>query len=132
MIKTTRMGQTGIRAVLDCDLEPELRLALQNQLRGYDAVEDQAQKLAEARHLKMKNTDSALEHMIEKMTRMKLGRKNRTTRAADMLIQGNTQGLISSLRDLHNYRGKDSQLMQLNHSLILLEEENIDQMKAFL
>ena len=38
ILKTTQMGQTGIRSVLDTTLEPELRRALTQQLKEYDGI----------------------------------------------------------------------------------------------
>lgn len=132
MVKTTRMGQTGIRAVLKSAMEPELRLALQEQLHAYDALEHRALSLAESRSWKVKDRDSPLRQMIEHMTFLKLGKKNRTTKIADMLIQGNTQGMIASLRDLHGYMGKDQEIRVLCQSLVDCEIENIRQMQSFL
>ena len=132
MVKTTRMGQTGIRAVLQCPLEPGLQAALSQQLRSYDDLEDRAQALADSRNWALRKPDPRLQHMIEKMTRLKIPRKNRTTKVADMLIQGNTQGMISSLRDLHQYCGCDQAVAELNQKLIDCEIQNIQQMKPFL
>lgn len=38
LLKTTQMGQLGIRSVLDTDIKPELRQAVESQLREYDAI----------------------------------------------------------------------------------------------
>lgn len=132
MVKTTRMGQTGIRAVLKTELEPELQAALRQQLRDYDELEKEAITLAYNRGWKLRDTDTPLRYMIEKMTWMKLGKKNRTSRVADMLIQGNTQGMISTLRDIHGYQGADTQIRDLCQKLLYCEIENIRQMKPFL
>ena len=132
MVKTTRMGQTGIRAVLRCPLNQELHSALCQQLEDYDNLEDAAQALADERGWRLKKPDSMLQHMIEKMTCMKLPRKNRNTKVADMVIQGNTQGMISSLRDQHQYQGEDTEVIALNRKLICCEIANIRQMKPFL
>lgn len=132
MVKTTRMGQTGIRAVLKVELEPELHTALKQQLRDYDELEKEAMTLAKNRGWKLRDPDTPLRHMIEKMTRLKLRKKNRTSKIADMLIQGNTQGMICTLRNIHNYHGSDTQIRDLSQKLLYCEIENIRQMKPFL
>ena len=132
MVKTTRMGQTGLRAVLRSKMEPELKSALTEQLRLYDDLEDEAQALASGRGWKLRKPDSMLQNMIEHMTLLKLGKKDHSSRIADMIIQGNTQGMISSLRDQHAYEGEDCQVLRLSRKLLACETENICQMKPFL
>ena len=132
MVKTTRMGQTGIRAVLRCRPEPPLEQALKQQLHSYDDLEDEAQTLADHRGWTLKKPDSMAQRMIEHMTWMKIPKRNRTSKMADMMIQGNTQGMISSLRDMHSYCGADRQIIALNEKLVSCEIDNIQQMKPFL
>lgn len=132
MVKTTRMGQTGIRAVLKCHPEPAMAQALQQQLEEYDRLEDEAQKLADSRGWTLKRPHSTLQRMVEKMTWMKLRKNNRRSKMADMMIQGNTQGMIQSLRDLHSYEGKDTDVRDLSQKLVYCEIENIRQMKPYL
>ena len=38
LLKTTQMGQLGIRSVLDVSMKPELHSAITSQLREYDAI----------------------------------------------------------------------------------------------
>ena len=132
MVKTTRMGQTGIRAVLKCHPEPAMEAALRQQLKEYDQLEDEAKALAQSRGWTLKRPHSMLQRMVEKMTWMKLRRCSRQSRIADMMIQGNTQGMIHSLRDLHSYEGKDQPVRDLNQKLVYCEIENIRQMKPYL
>jgi len=49
ILKTTQMGQIGIRSVLDTGVGPGLRTALESQLREYDAIESQAHAIASQR-----------------------------------------------------------------------------------
>lgn len=132
MVKTTRMGQTGIRAVLKCHPDPAMEEALRQQLKDYDMLEDEAKALAASRGWRLKKPHSMLQDMIERMTWMKLQRYNRRSRIADMIIQGNTQGMIHSLRDLHSYEGEDQEVRKLNQKLVYCEIENIRQMKPYL
>ncbi len=39
MLKTTQMGKSGIRSVMDISMRPALRQALESQLKEYDAIE---------------------------------------------------------------------------------------------
>ena len=42
ILKTTQMGQIGIRAVRDKAVRTEMKQALSDQLKEYDAIESQA------------------------------------------------------------------------------------------
>ena len=39
ILKTTQMGQIGIRSVLDAPMSPGIQKALHSQLKEYDAIE---------------------------------------------------------------------------------------------
>ena len=132
MVKTTRMAETGLRAVLRCQIQPELGTVLQNQLHMNDSLEEEAKKLAKNRGWQLHKSNTAFQNMIERMTVLKLMGGNRTSRIADMVIQGNTQGMIKSTRDLNHDHGKDQQLRQLNRKLIDGEKKCIGQMTPFL
>ena len=132
MHRTTRTAQTGLRAVLKTSMEPELKSALVSQLREYDSIGEEVKALEMRRGIQVPRSHSALQNMIERMTRLKLGKKERSYRIANMIIQGNTQGMIVSLRDRHQYAGKDLEVKELNKKLIYTEIENIRQMKPFL
>ena len=49
VLKTTQMGQIGIRSVLDTSMRPGLRKALESQLREYDSIETEAHSIATQR-----------------------------------------------------------------------------------
>ena len=49
VLKTTQMGQVGIRSVLDTTMCPSLRKALESQLREYDSIESEAHAIASQR-----------------------------------------------------------------------------------
>ena len=50
LLKTTQMGQLGIRSVLETEMAPALRQAMESQLREYDAIETQAHSIAAQRN----------------------------------------------------------------------------------
>ena len=49
LLKTAQTGQTGIRGILGCTMEPNLRGELKAQLREYDAIEAEAHAIASSR-----------------------------------------------------------------------------------
>jgi len=132
ILKTTQMGQVGIRSVLDTSMRPGLRKALQSQLHEYDSIETEAHSIATQRGWELKELDPAVRMMSDMMTRMKLGGRNSDSKIADMMIQGNTKGMIKGLKNLHQFDGEDEQIQILTQKLLDCENANIRQMQTFL
>lgn len=132
LLKTTQMGQLGIRSCLNASMRPGLRKALESQLREYDAIESEAHAIASQRGWEVEELDPALRFMTDVMTRMKLSRGNCDSRIADMMIQGNTKGMIKGLKNLHQFPQPDEKIRTLSQKLLDCETANIRQMQSFL
>lgn len=132
VLKTAQMGQVGIRSVLDTRMRPGLRKALEQQLREYDQIETEAHALASQRGWELKDLDPALRMMSNMVTRMKLSAGGSESKIADMMIQGNTKGMIKGLRNMHQFPREDSRISALSQKLLDTENANIRQMQAFL
>ena len=58
--------------------------------------------------------------------------RNTDSRIADILIQGNTKGMIRGLKNLHQFEGLDHQIKILSQKLLDCETAHIRQMQGFL
>ncbi len=132
VLKTTQMGQVGIRSVLDTSMRPGLRKALESQLREYDCIESDAHAIASQRGWELPELDPAVRFLADSMTRMKLRRGNRDSKIAAMMIQGNTKGMIKGLKNLHQFPRGDDTVSILCQKLLDCETANIRQMQPFL
>jgi hypothetical protein len=132
VLKTTQMGQVGIRSVLDTSMRPALRKALESQLREYDSIETEAHFIATQRGWDLPELDPAVRFMTDKMTRMKLNGRNTDSKIAGMMIQGNTRGMIKGLKNIHQFCQTDDQIHILSQKLLDCETANIRQMQTFL
>lgn len=126
------MGQVGIRSVLDTDILPGLHKALESQLREYDAIETEAHNISSQRGWELPELDPAVRAMSNMMTRMRLTGKNNDSKIADMMIMGNTKGLIKGLKNIHQFSGEDGRVTALAQKLMDTEIANIQQMEGFL
>ena len=131
ILKTTQMGQIGIRSVLDTGVGPGLRTALESQLREYDAIESQAHAIASQRGWELPELDPAVRMMANMMTKMKLGSGPVDSKVADMMIKGNTKGMVKGLKNTHKLRNPDQQINALSQKLLDSERANIRQMQGF-
>ncbi len=132
VLKTTQMGQVGIRSVLDTSMRPGLRKALESQLREYDSIETETHAIANRRGWELPELDPAVRFLADRMTRMKLNRGNSDSRIADMMIQGNTKGMVKGIRNQHQFLQNDAMVNTLAQKLIDCETANIRQMQSFL
>ena len=132
IIKTVQMGQIGIRSVRDTPMKQELQDALDSQLQEYDAIETEAHNIANERGWKLKELNPAVRSMSEMMSRMQLMGGNYDSKIAGMMIQGNTRGVITGMKNARMHQNKDSRVTALSEKLLETEDRNIDQMKPFL
>ena len=132
VLKTTQMGQVGIRSVLHTPMRPTLRRALESQLREYDAIEDEAHSIASRRGWEVAELDPMAKGMAKTMAKVRLRSGSTDSKIAGMMIQGNTRGMIKGLKNLHQFDDKDMPLTTLCQKLLDCETANIRQMQGFL
>lgn len=132
VLKTTQMGQVGIRSVLDTTMCPSLRKALESQLREYDSIESEAHAIASQRGWELPELDPAVRMVTDMTARMRLHGSNSDSKIADMMIQGNTKGMVKCLKNIHQFPAADFQVQILSQKLLDCETANIQQMRPFL
>lgn len=132
LLKTTQMGQVGIRSVENAVNNPELKKALRSQLQEYDKIEQEAYALADKRGWELKELNPMARTMADMAARGKLMYDKNDSRIAEMMVQGNTRGVIKSLKNLHRYHQNDGSVTALAQKLLDCENSNIKQMEGFL
>ncbi len=132
VLRTTQMGQTGIRSVRAAATAAQLQNELDNELNEYDSLERSAMHLAQARNWKLSELPGTVRGMAATMSRLRLAGGNRDSKIAGMLIQGNTRGMITGLKNLHRTESCDQQIIDLAQQLVERETENIRKTQAFL
>ena len=132
VIKTAQMGQIGIRSVLNMPLRATLKDALRSQLREYDKIEKEGLELASARGWELKQQNPAVQHMTNMMTRTRLSYGDISSKAAAMMIQGSTKGIIKGYKNLNQFAASDERVTVLSRKLLDCEQANIRQMQGFL
>ena len=132
VIKTAQMGQIGIRSVLNMPLRASLKDALRSQLREYDKIEKEGLALATERGWELKQQNPAVQHMTNMMTKTRLSFGDVSSKAAAMMIQGNTRGIIKGYKNLNQFAASDERITALSRKLLEYEQSNIRQMQGFL
>jgi len=132
LLQTIQIGQVEIRSILDTCLGSGLRTTLEKQLREYDSMETETFTLALQRGWELPELDPGRRFLKDRFTRMKVTGKNTDSRIADLLILGNTKGMIRGIKNLHRLEGEDHQIRILSQKLLDCETAHIRQMQTFL
>ncbi len=132
VLRTTQMGQSGIRSVMPRAIGPGLQQELKNQLKEYDAIEEKAQSIAQSRGWKLSELPGSIQAMSSAMARAQLMGGNVDSKIAGMLIQGNTRGMITGLKNLHRSDHSDASVEDLAQRLLNRESVNIQKTQPFL
>ena len=132
VIKTAQMGQIGIRSVLNTPLRASLQDALRSQLRKYDKIEREALSLASSRGWELKQQSPSIKYMTNMMTTTRLRFGDSSSKAAAMMIQGSTKGIIKGYKNLNQFSVPDERVSELARKLLQCEQANIQQMQGFL
>lgn len=132
LLKTTQMGQVGIRSVMGAANSSSLKKALKNQLNEYDIIEKEAYALAKERNLQLKPLAEPVRSMADMMARSQLLYGKSDSKIAAMMVQGNTSGVTKGLKNLHRYHQNDGAVTALAQKLLDCENSNILEMEGFL
>ena len=131
IIKTSQMGINGINVVMDKTKEPALRQALKVQRREYSDIEQQAKLLARRKGYQIDQIKPITRRMGAMMSKAQLMVGDADSKIAGMMIQGNTRGMILSLKNMRRCNLPDSQVAELAQKLLDTEKNNIVSMQGF-
>ena len=131
IIKTSQMGINGINVVMDKTRQPALRQALKVQRREYSDIEQQAKLLAQRKGYQIDQIKPITRRMGAMMSKTQLMVGDPDSKIAGMMIQGNTRGMILSLKNMRRCNQPDAQVAELAQKLLQTEKNNIDSMVGF-
>ena len=131
IIKTSQMGINGINVVMDKTRQPALRQALKVQRREYSDIEQQAKLLAQRKGYKIDQIKPITRRMGAMMSKGQLLVGEPDSKIAGMMIQGNTRGMILSLKNMRRCDQPDQQVAELAQKLLETEKHNIGSIEGF-
>lgn len=132
ILKTTQMGQLGIRTVTPYAARTDLKKALSDQLHEYDAIEREAYAIATSRGWELKELDPIAKTMSKMYSHANLSFGDVDSKIAAMMIQGNTRGVIKGIKNQHHSQNVDHQVLTISQKLLDCENANIKQMQGYL
>lgn len=131
--KTTQMGCYGIQTVFDETANRDFRNALSSQLREYERIYNEADTLLRDRGGKAKNVNPLAKFGSAMSSKMRVrASQDPTAKIAELMLQGNTRGMIKSMHNIRTMGVLDPKVSSLSNRLLQTEQANIDQMKQYL
>lgn len=130
--QTTMMGRTGIDAVMKYSACGPLTDALRQQRAEYGELLDAASRMLAQRGGQPESLPMGAKMGAAMSRTMNAFSPPNTSRIAEMMISGNTKGVIKSIQHHRQYLGKDERVTDLSKKLLETEQNNIEQMKPFL
>ncbi len=125
------MAVEAIYSTIDKVDDEDLALDLNRQVGRYTSIQDRAEDALLSGGICP--DDSILgKVMLKASIRTKLRRDNGASHVADMMIQGNTKGVVQITRALHDNPQAKNTYCELARELLDFEEKNIERMKEYL
>ena len=121
--QSTEMGCSGIRAVLPEAQNPAMQSALRSQWKEYDSIYAEADRLLRERGVRLSGVNPLAKYgsMLTAKLRVRSSR-NTTARIAEMLVQGNTRGMVKSMQNLRAMGVLDPKVSSLTTRLLQTEQ----------
>lgn len=131
--KATEMGCLGIKTVLDeADSRP-FRAALRQQLAEYEELSDEAARLLREHGAVPRGINFMAKFGSTMSSKMRVrSSADPNAKIAELMLQGNTRGMIKSMHNLRTMGVLDPKVSSLSNRLLQTEQANIDQMKQYL
>ena len=132
--KNADMGQDTLRHILDATNDAEFSKTVSRQMQEYEKAFQVSGQMLKARNAPEEQKEAP---MISKwMAHMNINRKSmqdmQTSKLAEMLIQGSTMGVTGLTRQIRDYDGEDTEVLDFAKKQLKREEKNIDELKKFL
>lgn len=131
--QNTQMGLLTIPRILEKTTDEELKTLLNAQLKEYEEINACAKEYLLTEDTKPKSVSEMAKMSSTMMTQMKTMMDSSPSNIAEMMIDGNTMGVIEIIKKIHKYKDlAKPEYIKLAEKLQKTEEANVSQMKAFL
>lgn len=128
----TQMGRDAIMQLIKISEDAPFRKALESQLTEYQDIFDQAQQMLNDRGTTPKEISGMSKMAASASTKMKTMSDKTPSNMAELMINGNTMGVIEITKSIHRSENADPEVLAFANRLLSVQRKNIDQMTQFL
>ena len=130
--QNAEMGKHGLSQLMEKTDDAPFRKALESQLNEYQSIMDSSRQLLLQRGVTPDSVGTTAKAMSSMMTTFKTLSDTSTSKMAEMLVQGNTMGIVKITKHLKEYPDASSEAKELAKKVLHTEENNVHQTKSFL
>ena len=128
----TQMGRDAVMQLIKIAEDSKFRKALENQLTEYQHIFDKAQEMLNARGATPKEISAMAKMAASTSTKMKTLGDKTASNMAELMIEGNTMGIIEITKSLHRCDQVDQDVLDFANHLLDVQRKNVDEMTTFL
>jgi len=130
--QNSQMGVTTISQLIDIVEDEEFRNHLKSQLEEYQEIHSLARQKLNENGYDEKGIGAFDKIKTYLMINMQTLTDRSASHIAEMLIIGSNMGVINAVKNLKKYHDAEPDIRNLMERLLRTEENNIQQLKAFL
>lgn len=128
----TQMGRDAVMQLIKIAEDAPFRKALENQLTEYQNIFDQAQEMLNSRGTVPKEISTMSKMAASASAKMKTLSDKTSSNMAEMMINGNTMGIIEITKSLHRCNQAEQEVLNFANHLLDVQRKNVDEMTTFL
>ncbi len=128
----TQMGRDAIMQLIKISEDAPFRKVLESQLNDYQTIFDQAQQMLNDRGAQPKEIGAMAKMAASTSTKMKTVSDKTPSNMAELMINGNTMGVIEITKSIHRSENADREVLDFANHLLAVQRKNIDEMTQFL
>ena len=130
--QNSQMGIDTLEQLLEITEDEKLQTYLEKQIEGYRKFHNEARDILNRSGYDEKGLGTFEKIRTYLMVNLQTMADDSTYHIAKMLIQGSTMGVTSLTRQIRDYDGEDTEVLDFAKKQLKREEKNIDELKKFL
>ncbi len=130
--QNARMGKVTLSQLADYLADGYMKSTVTKQLAEYEAVVKEADNKLAAGGEEVKDVNPLMQTAATAMISIQSLTDRSPSHIAEMVIVGSTRGVIQIIRRIRDCRGASSDTVNLAYRLLMIEQNNINDLKQFL
>lgn len=130
--QNSQMGIEALQKLVSINKDSEFNKCLQSQLNEYKLINSNAVKKLNENGYDEKGIGTLTKIQSYIILNIQTMMDKSSSHIAEMLITGSTMGTIDAIKNIKKYKDAEPSILKLMNDLKKFEENNIEQLKAFL
>ena len=130
--QNSQMGIEALQKLVSINKDSEFDKCLQSQWNEYKLINSNAVKKLNENGYDEKGIGTLTKIQSYIMLNIQTMMDKSPSHIAEMLITGSTMGTIDAIKNIKKYKDAEPSILELMNDLKKFEENNIEQLKAFL